>query len=84
MRDERRVARAWARVHPVPIGVAPMTCFGYPSDLTDAQWKRIEPLIPNASAEAPSRTTGHCASEPFSDSRYRMRSAICWRVKSSL
>lgn len=50
----------------------------YPSDLTDAQWKRIEPLIPKAKPGGRPRTTDLRA--VMNAILYLVRSGCSWRM----
>ena len=55
-----------------------MSPSGYPSDLTDAQWKRIEPLIPRAKRGGRPRTTDLRA--VMNAILYLVRSGCSWRM----
>ena len=50
----------------------------YPSDLTDAQWKRIEPLIPPAKPGG--RDRAHSMHEIVDALFYLLRSGCSWRM----
>lgn len=50
----------------------------YPSDLTDAQWKRIEPLIPPAKPGG--RDRAHAMREIVDALFYLLRSGCSWRM----
>ena len=50
---------------------------GYPSDLTDAQWALIEPLLPKPSAEG--RREKHSRREIVNSILYVVRSGCPWR-----
>lgn len=55
-----------------------MSSCGYPSDLTDAQWKRIEPLIPKAKPGGRPRTTD--LRGVIDAIMYLVRSGCSWRM----
>jgi len=55
-----------------------MSFCGYPSDLTDAQWKRIEPLIPKAKPGGRPRTTQMRG--VINAIMYLVRSGCSWRM----
>jgi putative transposase len=55
-----------------------MTRTSYPSDLTDAQWHLIQPLIPSASPGGRSRTVD--MREVFNGILYLNRSGCSWRA----
>jgi putative transposase len=50
----------------------------YPSDLTDAQWTRLEPLLPDARPGGRPRT--HPLREIIDALRYVLRGGIAWRA----
>lgn len=50
----------------------------YPSDLTDAQWKRIEPLIPPAKPGG--RDRAHSMRDIVDALFYLLRSGCSWRM----
>ena len=50
----------------------------YPSDLTDAQWKRIEPLIPPAKPGG--RDRAHAMRDIVDALFYVLRSGCSWRM----
>ncbi len=50
----------------------------YPSDLTDAQWKRIEPLIPPAKPGG--RDRAHAMGDIVDALFYVLRSGCSWRM----
>ena len=50
----------------------------YPSDLTDAQWRRIEPLIPRAKPGGRPRTTD--LRQVIDAILYLVRSGCSWRM----
>ncbi len=55
-----------------------MSSCSYPSDLTDAQWKRIEPLIPKAKPGGRPRTTEMRG--VINAIMYLVRSGCSWRM----
>ena len=55
-----------------------MSSCGYPSDLTDAQWKRIEPMIPKARSGGRPRTTD--LRGVINAIMYLVRSGCSWRM----
>jgi putative transposase len=50
----------------------------YPSDLTDAQWGRLEPLLPPVRAGG--RPRAHPTREVVDALRYVLRGGIAWRA----
>jgi putative transposase len=50
----------------------------YPSDLTDAQWARLEPLLP--SVRPGGRPRAHPLREVIDALRYVLRGGIAWRA----
>ena len=55
-----------------------MTRKSYPTDLTDAQWKRIEPLIPPAKTGGRPRTTN--MRDVLDAVFYVVRTGCAWRM----
>jgi len=55
-----------------------MSSCGYPSDLTDAQWKHIEPMIPKARSGGRPRTTD--LRGVINAIMYLVRSGCSWRM----
>lgn len=50
----------------------------YPSDLTDAQWAKLEPLLPPVRPGG--RPRGHPVREVIDALRYVLRGGIAWRA----
>jgi putative transposase len=50
----------------------------YPSDLTDAQWMRLEPMLPPAVPGGRPRT--HSSRDVMDALRYVLRGGIAWRA----
>ena len=50
----------------------------YPSDLTDAQWRRIEPLIPRPRGQGRPRKASY--REILNATLYLLRSGCAWRL----
>ena len=50
----------------------------YPTDLTDAQWQRIRPLIPPAKPGGNNRTTS--MREVINATFYLLRTGCAWRM----
>ena len=55
-----------------------MPCRRYPSDLTDAQWARLEPLLP--SVRPGGRPRAHPLREIIDALRYVLRGGMAWRA----
>src|SRR5208283_4619720 len=60
------------------IGAPLMTRTVYPSDLTDEQWEKIEPLIPKAKAGGRPRTVD--MREVINGILYLLRTGCAWRL----
>jgi putative transposase len=67
-----------AMANPVPQGDALMTRTPYPTDLTDGQWKILEPMIPLAKPGGRKRTTD--IREVVNAILYLTRGGIAWRL----
>lgn len=55
-----------------------MPCCCYPSDLSDAQWMRLEPLLPPVRSGG--RPRAHPLREVVDALRYVLRGGIAWRA----
>ena len=55
-----------------------MPCCRYPSDLSDAQWMRLEPLLPPVRPGG--RPRAHPLREVVDALRYVLRGGIAWRA----
>lgn len=55
-----------------------MPCCRYPSDLSDAQWMRLEPLLPPVRSGG--RPRAHPLREVVDALRYVLRGGIAWRA----
>ena len=53
----------------------------YPSDLTDAQWARLEPLLP--AVRPGGRPRAHPLREVMDAMRYVLRGGIAWRAPAA-